>query len=135
MKASGGGSIVNISSSAAFFGYPLRSPYTASKWALIGLTKTWAMELGPHRIRVNAICPGSVKGQRIDTVIERDAQVQGVDAESVRRVYLEQTSLEIFVDAEDIANMALFLCSDLGATISGQALGVDGHTESLSNKQ
>ena len=87
------------------------------------------------RIRVNAICPGSVKGQRIDTVIERDAQVRGVDAESVRRVYLEQTSLEIFVDAEDIANMALFLCSDLGATISGQALGVDGHTESLSNKQ
>jgi NAD(P)-dependent dehydrogenase (short-subunit alcohol dehydrogenase family) len=135
LKASGGGSIVNISSSAAFFGYPLRSPYTASKWALIGLTKTWAMELGPHKIRVNAICPGSVKGQRIDTVIERDAQVRGVDAESVRRVYLEQTSLEIFVDAEDIANMALFLCSDLGATISGQALGVDGHTESLSNKQ
>lgn len=134
LKANGGGSIVNISSSAAFFGYPLRSPYTAAKWALIGLTKTWAMELGPHKIRVNALCPGSVKGQRIDQVIESDAQVRGVDSESVRRVYLEQTSLELFVEAEDIANMTLFLCSDLGATVSGQAIGVDGHTEHLSHK-
>ena len=134
LKASGGGSIVNISSSAAFFGFPLRSPYTASKWGLIGLTKTWAMELGAHKIRVNAICPGSVKGQRIDQVIERDAQTRGVPAEIVRKAWVKQTSLEIFVEADDIANMALFLCSKLGATISGQAIGVDGHTENLSNK-
>jgi NAD(P)-dependent dehydrogenase (short-subunit alcohol dehydrogenase family) len=134
LKASGGGSIVNNSSSAAFFGYPLRSPYTASKWGLIGLTKTWAMELGPHKIRVNALCPGSVKGKRIDDVIERDAQVRGVDPATVRQVYLEQTSLEVFVAAEDVANMALFLCSDLGANISGQVIGIDGHTESLSHK-
>lgn len=134
LKASGGGSIINISSSAAFFGFPLRSPYTAAKWAVIGLTKTWAMELGPQKIRVNAICPGSVKGQRIDTVIERDAQTRGIDPESVRRAWVKQTSLELFIEAEDIANMALFLCSDLGATISGQAIGVDGYTETLSNK-
>ncbi len=134
LKASGSGSIVNISSSAAFFGFPLRSPYTAAKWAMIGLTKTWAMELGPHKIRVNAICPGSVKGKRIDTVIERDAQARSIDPESVRRAWVKQTSLELFVEAEDIANMALFLSSDLGATISGQAIGVDGYTETLSNK-
>jgi len=134
LKASGGGSIVNISSNAAFFGFPLRSPYTAAKWAMIGLTKTWAMELGPHKIRVNAICPGSVKGKRIDTVIERDAHVRGIDPELVRRSWAMQTSLEIFVEAEDVANIALFLCSDLGNAISGQAIGVDGHTETLSNK-
>jgi len=92
------------------------------------------MELGPHKIRVNAICPEASRPAHRHCDRTRRAGA-GVDAESVRRVYLEQTSLEIFVDAEDIANMALFLCSDLGATISGRHFGVDGHTESLSNKQ
>jgi NAD(P)-dependent dehydrogenase (short-subunit alcohol dehydrogenase family) len=133
LKAAGGGSIILISSSAAFFGYPLRTPYTACKWALIGFMKTLAMELGPHRIRVNAICPGSVRGPRIDGVIERDAAKRGLGAAEIRRVYERQTSLRSFVSAEDIANAAFFLASDQGAMISGQALGVDGHTESLSN--
>jgi len=133
LKAAGGGSIILISSSAAFFGYPLRTPYTACKWALIGFMKTLAMELGPHRVRVNAICPGSVRGPRIDGVIERDAAKRGLTAAEIRRVYERQTSLRSFVDAEDIANAAFFLASPQGAMISGQALGVDGHTESLSN--
>jgi len=133
LKAAGGGSIVLISSSAAFFGYPLRTPYTACKWALIGFMKTLAMELGPHRIRVNAICPGSVRGARIDGVIERDAAERGRTAAEIRRLYERQTSLRSFVGAEDIANTAFFLASGEGAMISGQALGVDGHTESLSN--
>lgn len=133
LKAAGGGSIVLISSSAAFFGYPLRTPYTACKWALIGFMKTLAMELGPHRIRVNAICPGSVRGPRIDGVIERDAAKRGRTAAEIRRLYERQTSLRSFVGAEDIANAAHFLASAEGAMISGQALGVDGHTESLSN--
>jgi NAD(P)-dependent dehydrogenase (short-subunit alcohol dehydrogenase family) len=133
LKAAGGGSIVLISSSAAFFGYPLRTPYAACKWALIGFMKTLAMELGPHRIRVNAICPGSVRGPRIDGVIERDAAKRGLSAAEIRRVYERQTSLRSFIDAADIANAAFFLASDQGAMISGQALGVDGHTESLSN--
>ena len=133
LKAAGGGSIVLISSSAAFFGYPLRTPYTACKWALIGFMKTLAMELGPAGIRVNAICPGSVRGPRIDGVIERDAAKRGLDAAQIRRVYERQTSLRSFVSAEDIANAAFFLASAQGAMISGQALGVDGHTESLSN--
>lgn len=133
MKSSGGGSIIFISSSAAFFGYPLRTPYTACKWALIGLAKTLAMELGPHGIRVNAICPGSVRGARIDGVIERDAAKRGRSAAEIRRIYERQVSLRSFVAAEDIANTAFFLASAHGAMISGQALGVDGHTESLSN--
>jgi NAD(P)-dependent dehydrogenase (short-subunit alcohol dehydrogenase family) len=133
LKAAGGGSIVLISSSAAFFGYPLRTPYTACKWALIGFMKTLAMELGPYHIRVNAICPGSVRGPRIDGVIERDAAKRGRTAAEIRRLYERQTSLRSFVGAEDIANAAFFLASDQGAMISGQALGVDGHTESLSN--
>jgi NAD(P)-dependent dehydrogenase (short-subunit alcohol dehydrogenase family) len=133
LKAAGGGSIVLISSSAAFFGYPLRTPYTACKWALIGFMKTLAMELGPAGIRVNAICPGSVRGPRIDGVIERDAAKRGLSAAEIRRVYERQTSLRSFVAAEDIANAAFFLASAQGAMVSGQALGVDGHTESLSN--
>lgn len=131
LKAAGGGSIVMMASNAALFGYPLRSPYTAAKWALIGLTKTLAMELGPHGIRVNALCPCSVEGPRIDGVIEREAANRGVSAEKVREDYQRQSSLRTFVSAGDVAAMALFLVSELGAKISGQAIGVDGHTESL----
>ncbi|MDZ7769053.1 MAG: SDR family NAD(P)-dependent oxidoreductase [Woeseiaceae bacterium] len=82
LKAAGGGSIVNIASNAAFFGFPMRLPYASCKWALIGFTKTLAMELGPHAIRVNAICPGSVAGPRIERVIERDAAARGCSVDS-----------------------------------------------------
>jgi NAD(P)-dependent dehydrogenase (short-subunit alcohol dehydrogenase family) len=133
LRAAGGGSIVNISSSAAFFGFPLRTPYAACKWALLGFTKTLAMELGPEGIRVNAICPGSIKGPRIDGVIERDAVARGMTAAQIRKVYERQVSLRQFVDAEDVANTVYFLASPQGRMISGQVLGVDGHTESLSN--
>jgi len=132
MKKTGGGSIINIASSAAFHGCPLRSPYAASKWAILGLTKTWAMELGPYGIRVNAICPGSVDGERIRGVMERDARAQGKSLDEIRQSYLLQSSLRTFIDPEDVASLALFLASDQGAKISGQALGLDGHTESFS---
>ncbi len=127
------GSIISIASTVAFMGCPGRAPYTASKWAIIGLTKTLAMELGPHGIRVNAICPGSVDGDRVDGVIERDAESRGLTAKEIRDVYLRQSSLRTFIKAEDVANMALFLASDLASNISGQAIGVDGHTETLTN--
>ena len=133
LKKAGKGCIINISSNAALFGFPLRSAYTASKWAMIGLTKTWAMELGPSNIRVNALCPGSVNGERIDQVIVEDARHRGVSAQRLRDVYARQSSMRLFVDAQDIADMALFLSSDKGATISGQSIGIDGHTEGLSN--
>ncbi len=132
IKAAGAGSIVNISSTAGLFGYPLRAPYVASKWALVGLTKTLAIELGPHGIRVNAVCPGSIEGPRMDRVIAAEAAARGVSAASVRAAYTRQTSLRCFVEAADIAEMVLFLCSDAGARISGQAMTVDGNTESFS---
>ncbi len=132
IKAAGAGSIVNISSTAGLFGYPLRAPYVASKWALVGLTKTLAIELGPHGIRANAVCPGSIEGPRMDRVIAAEAAVRGLSEASVREAYTRQTSLRCFVGAADIAEMVLFLCSDAGARISGQAMTVDGHTESLS---
>jgi NAD(P)-dependent dehydrogenase (short-subunit alcohol dehydrogenase family) len=125
------GSIVNISSSAGIFGYPLRSPYAAAKWAVIGLTKTWAMELGSAGIRVNAICPGSVGGSRMDGVIERESTVLGVPASEVRSAYESQVSMGSFVDAADIAEAVAFLSSPAARFISGQVLGVDGHTETL----
>jgi NAD(P)-dependent dehydrogenase (short-subunit alcohol dehydrogenase family) len=131
IKAAGGGSIVIISSAAGLFGYPLRSPYAASKWALIGLTKTLAMELGAFQIRVNAICPGPVAGPRIDSVIEAKATARGVSFEEMSEDYLNTLSLHTFIDREDIANMAIFLTSPAGAKISGQALAVDGNTETL----
>ena len=133
LKQVGGGSIINMSSNAGLFGTPLRSPYAAAKWAIIGLTKTWAMELGPFAIRVNAICPGCVEGPRIDGVIERDAMERGMQPNEIRDVYQRQSSLRQFVSAQDIANMATFISSGLGANISGQSLSVDGHTEGLSN--
>lgn len=133
LRKAGGGSIINISSSAGLFGTPLRSPYAASKWGLIGLTKTWAMELGPDNIRVNAVCPGCVSGPRIERVIAKDAVERGVSAEDIRKVYLRQTSMRVFVAPEEIAATVLFLASDQAAKISGQALSIDGHTETLAN--
>jgi NAD(P)-dependent dehydrogenase (short-subunit alcohol dehydrogenase family) len=132
MKEANSGSIISISSTAALFGCPMRSPYSASKWAVIGLIKTLAMELGPWGIRVNAICPGSVDGERIDRVIKNDARRRGKSEQEVRDLYQRQTSLRRFVKADEVANMAIFLASDLCGAISGQAMSVDGHTESLS---
>jgi NAD(P)-dependent dehydrogenase (short-subunit alcohol dehydrogenase family) len=133
MKQARSGSIVNIASSAGILGYPLRTPYAAAKWAVVGLTKSLAMELGPHGIRVNAVCPGAVDGPRMDRVIAAEAAARDIPEERVREGYLRQSSLRSFVAVEDIANTVLFLCSGAGEKISGQALPVDGHTETLSN--
>lgn len=133
MKQQQSGAIVNMASTAGLFGCPNRSPYAASKWAMIGLTKTWAMELGPHNIRVNAICPTCVEGERINSVIDSDAANRGLSSEEIRDVYKRQTSMRTFVTADDVANMVLFLASEQAARISGQAIAVDGHTETLAN--
>ncbi|MEM7226529.1 MAG: SDR family oxidoreductase [Pseudomonadota bacterium] len=132
LKLAGGGVILNMSSTAGLHGCPQRAPYVASKWALIGLTKTLAMELGSFGIRVNAICPGSVEGPRIERVIAADAASRDRTPEEIRMHYQSQTSLRCFVSAEDVAATALFLASPAGRRISGQAVSVDGHTESLS---
>ncbi|HEX2478464.1 MAG TPA: SDR family oxidoreductase [Geminicoccaceae bacterium] len=132
LKAADGGAIINIASTAGLMGYPLRTPYASAKWAVIGLTRSLAIELGPFGIRVNAICPGSVEGARMARVIEAEAAARRVSADEIRRSYVRTTSMRSFVRPEDIAAMALFLCSDLGASISGQAIAVDGNTETLS---
>lgn len=128
-----GGSIINISSNSAFTGVPLRSPYAAAKWALVGLTKTWAMELGPENIRVNALCPGSVEGERIERVVREDAAARGQSQDEIRSLYKRQNSMRVLIEPEQIAHMVAFLCSDTASMISGQAIGIDGHTESLGN--
>lgn len=125
------GSIVNISSTAGLFGYPLRSGYVAAKWGVIGMTKTWAMELGAEGIRVNAICPGSVGGGRMDGVIEREAATLGLTQEVLRRGYEKQVSMGSFIDATDIGKTVVYLASPAARFVSGQVLSVDGNTETL----
>ena len=127
-------SIINISSTAGLFGYPLRSPYVAAKWGVIGMTKTWAMELGPEGIRVNAICPGSVGGPRMDGVIEREAATVGLPERDIRAAYEGQVSMRSFIDASDIGEVIVFLASPAARFINGQAFAVDGHTETLSTR-
>ena len=133
MKSRRSGLILNMSSSAGRYGCPNRSPYVAAKWAAIGLAQTWAMELGPWNIRVNALCPGSVGGERIERVIHKDAEERGVDPDAIRTIYQRQSSLRAFASAEDIAAMVCFLAGPGGRMISGQTIGIDGHTESLAN--
>ncbi len=131
LREAGGGSIVNLSSAAGRFGFPLRSPYAAAKWGVVGFTKSLAIELGPDRIRVNAILPGLVAGDRIRRVIEAEAQAKGMSFRDREEEKLRSVSLRCYVTPHDITNMALYLCSPFGATISGQALAVDGDTQTL----
>ena len=112
--------------------YPrLRSPYAAAKWGVVGFTKTLAIELGGDSIRVNAILPGLVDGPRIRAVIRAKAQAAGMSENEMTEKAVSTTSLRCFVSQHDIANMALYLCSPFGATISGQALAVDGDMQVL----
>lgn len=131
LRQAGGGSIVNLSSAAGKFGFPLRSPYSAAKWGVVGFTRTLAMELGPDRINVNAILPGLVDGPRIRSVLRNKALARGIGENQETEDALGRVSLRTFVSQQDIANMALYLCSPFGRTISGQAISVDGGMEGL----
>jgi len=131
LKEAGGGSIINMSSAAGRLGFPLRTPYAASKWAVIGFTESLAMELGPHNIRVNAILPGPVEGERIRRVIEARAEAEGVTYDEMEHRNLDRISLRRMVTSDDVAAMVLFLCSPAGRSISGQSLGVCGNVEVL----
>jgi NAD(P)-dependent dehydrogenase (short-subunit alcohol dehydrogenase family) len=131
MKSQRSGLIVNVASTAGLMGFPYRTPYAAAKWAVIGLTKTMAMELGEHGIRCNAICPGSISGTRMDHVIDLEAAASGRAASDVRAGFERQASMRTFIEADEIAATICFLASSLAAKISGQAISVDGHTETL----
>ena len=127
-----GPSIINLASAAGHLGMPGRTPYSASKWGVVGLTKTLAIELGRDGIRVNAILPGAVDGPRIRAVIAAKAKALGKSVDEMTRVYTDQAALGRMVTARDIANMVLFAASNLAANVTGQELVVDGHTQALS---
>ena len=125
IKAAGGGSIINLSSAAGLHGFPQRSPYCAAKWGVVGFTKSLSVEAGPDKVRVNCICPGIVEGERIERVVEAKAKATGVSREAFLEKFLETTSMRSTVNAQEIADMALYLASDAGRHITGQALAVD----------
>jgi len=131
LRESRSASIICISSVAGHLGIPWRTPYAATKWAIVGIVKSLAIELGPEDIRVNAVLPGIVAGPRIDGVISRRAKVENVDESTMRERYLKTISLRRMVTADDVALMCLFLCSPAGRNISGQAISVDGNVEYL----
>ena len=131
LKAQRSGSIVNIASTAGLFGFPFRTPYAAAKWAVIGLTKSLAAELGPFDIRVNAICPGSVAGDRMTRVIDAEARARQSSPGRVRAEYTAGQSIKRFVDPDEVADLCLFLASPAARMITGQAIAVDGHTETF----
>lgn len=131
LKATGGGSIINLSSVAGRFGMPLRTPYSSSKWAVIGFTQSLAIELGPSKIRANAILPGVVEGDRQERVIAAKSQALGISPEAYRERLLAKVSMRMSISAQDIANTALFLASAAGRTISGQSVSVCGNVETL----
>jgi len=129
IKQAGGGSIINLSSVAGRLGFPMRTPYAAAKWAVVGFTKSLAIEAGPEKVRVNCIQPGNVEGERIDRVIDAKARALGIRGEEMKNRLLDTVSLRTFVSPQDIANMALFLATDAGMHITGQALSVCGDVQ------
>jgi NAD(P)-dependent dehydrogenase (short-subunit alcohol dehydrogenase family) len=126
IKAAGGGSIINLSSIAGRFGFAMRTPYSAAKWAVVGFTQSLAVEAGPDKVRVNCIQPGIVEGERVERIVAAKAEQLGVEPAEVLARMVEGISLKTTVTAQDIANTALFLASDAGRHISGQAISVCG---------
>ncbi len=123
--------LIAMGSVAGRLGYAFRTPYAASKWAVVGLTKSLAIELGPQDIRVNAILPGVVEGARMDGVIAARAATLGISGDAMRQQYLEKISLRRMVTADDVAATALFLCSPGARNLTGQVISVDGNVEYL----
>jgi NAD(P)-dependent dehydrogenase (short-subunit alcohol dehydrogenase family) len=119
------GRIINITSVAGRIGYAMRSAYAASKWGLIGFTRSLALELGPHGVTVNAIAPGAVRGERIGNVVgDRAAALGRTPAEIEREFFVEPTALKRMLGPEEIAATALFLASEEAGGITGETLGV-----------
>jgi NAD(P)-dependent dehydrogenase (short-subunit alcohol dehydrogenase family) len=130
-EAQGGGTIIALSSVAGRLGYAFRTLYAATKWAIVGLVKSLAVELGPSDIRVNAILPGVVEGERMNRVIAARAESLGITFDEMRDDYLKRISLRRMVTVDDIAAMTLFLASPAARNVTGQAISVDGNVEYL----
>lgn len=131
MQEQKNGVILLISSASGLFGVPFRSPYVTAKWGIIGLMKTLAIELGAANVRVNAICPGSIEGDRMERVLSMESEATGRKLEDIRAKYMAGVSLRRFVTARDVSDMAVFLASDASRNVTGQAISVDGNTERM----
>ena len=120
------GRIVNIAGTSGLRGYRMRVAYSSSKWAVIGITKTLALEVGRYNIRVNAICPGATMGDRMSTIVHEKARVRGVPVEEVEKEYAEDMALKRWLKPTEQAAAAIFLASDDSSAITGQAIAADG---------
>lgn len=131
LRQSRNASIVNISSAAGRLGFAMRAPYAAAKWGVIGFTKSLSIELGPDNIRVNAILPGLVAGDRQRRVLEAKAQQRGISYAEMEQTAFSYTSIKDYVTPQQLADQILFMCSPRGRTISGQAISICGDTQML----
>jgi NAD(P)-dependent dehydrogenase (short-subunit alcohol dehydrogenase family) len=131
LRKSANPSIINMSSVAGRLGFAMRSPYAAAKWGVIGLTKSLAIELGPDNIRVNAILPGVVAGDRQRRVLEAKAQQLGISYDAAEAQAFQYTSIKEFIPPEAIADQIVFLASAKGRFVSGQSISVCGDTRML----
>ena len=131
LKQSNSGGIINLSSIAGRMGYPFRLAYSTSKWGIIGFTKTLSMELGAFDIRVNAVLPGAVDGERVQRVLQARAETLNISLDEATQNTLANQSLKYFVNPNHIADLCVFLASDSGRSISGQILPIDGDKQRL----
>lgn len=131
LRESKNASIVNISSAAGRLGFAMRAPYAAAKWGVIGFTKSLSIELGPDNIRVNAVLPGLVAGDRQRRVLESKAQQRGISFTQMEQTAFSYTSIKEYVTPQQLADQIIFMCSPKGRTISGQAISICGDTQML----
>ncbi|WP_425994546.1 SDR family oxidoreductase [Afipia sp. DC4300-2b1] len=131
LRESKNASIVNISSAAGRLGFAMRAPYAAAKWGVIGFTKSLSIELGPDNIRVNAVLPGLVAGDRQRRVLESKAQQRGISFAQMEQTAFSYTSIKEYVTPQQLADQIIFMCSPKGRTISGQAISICGDTQML----
>lgn len=131
LRKSSNASLMNVSSLAGRLGFAMRTPYASAKWGVIGLTRSLAVELGPDNIRVNALLPGIVAGERQERVLTAKAKARGISFEEMEKLVFSYSSLKEYVTPQQLADLAVFVASPRGRMISGQALSVDGDTNML----
>ena len=131
LRRSPNASIMNVSSLAGRLGFAMRAPYASAKWGVVGLSRSLAAELGPDNIRVNALLPGIIAGERQRRVLGAKAQARGVSFEEMEKIAFSYTSLKEYVTPQQLADLAAFVASPRGRMISGQSLSVCGDTNML----
>jgi meso-butanediol dehydrogenase / (S,S)-butanediol dehydrogenase / diacetyl reductase len=126
LAAKQSGVIVNTASLAGKLGAPLLAHYSASKFAVVGFTQALAREMGPHNIRVNCVCPGFVRTSMQEREVAWEGKLRGMEPDAVRREYISLTPLGRLEEAEDVADIVLFLASDLSRFLTGEAINASG---------